>query len=67
MDASERKERDRKNAEWLAKINAQRVADKVCRHCGGRVPCWSPFGDVRVGVRHSRSRLMRKQAYFGAA
>lgn len=37
----------------MDKISADRVAAKTCRHCGGDVPCWSYFGDQRVGVRHS--------------
>lgn len=39
----------------LEKIAADRVAAGTCRHCGGPVPCWSPYGDVEVGVSH-RSR-----------
>lgn len=38
----------------LREINAKRKVAGVCRHCGGTVPCWSPYGDVRVGVRHPR-------------
>jgi hypothetical protein len=37
----------------LRDLNAQRTAAGVCRHCGGPLPCWSSFGDQRVGVRHS--------------
>jgi hypothetical protein len=35
-------------------IDRARVAAGVCRHCGGAVPCPSPFGDVRVGVRRRK-------------
>lgn len=28
----------------------ERLEAGVCRHCGGPVPCWSPDGDVAVGV-----------------
>jgi len=35
----------------IARIDRDRVAAGVCRHCGGPVPCPSMFGDVRVGVR----------------
>ncbi|HST17768.1 MAG TPA: hypothetical protein VLK36_08880 [Gaiellaceae bacterium] len=34
-----------------------RLAAGVCRHCGGPVPCWSPEGDVRVGVTHGATRV----------
>jgi hypothetical protein len=34
-------------------INAKRVADGVCRHCGGRIPCYSEYGDRAVGKRHT--------------
>jgi len=40
----------------VAKLNAERVARGVCRHCGGPVPCWSPYGDVAVGRRHARGK-----------
>ena len=40
--------------DMLARLDRERVAAGVCRHCGGPVPCWSPYGDVRVGVRHDR-------------
>lgn len=32
-------------------LAAKRVASGACRHCGGPVPCPSPFGDASVGVR----------------
>lgn len=38
----------------LDKLNREREQAGVCRHCGGPVPCWSPFGDVKVGVRRKR-------------
>lgn len=41
-------------------IDAMRVAAGQCRHCGGAVPCASPFGDVRVGVSHAAATLGRK-------
>lgn len=46
----------------LDDMNADRVARGVCRHCGGPVPCWSPYGDVRVGVRHPRTRARKRDA-----
>jgi len=46
-------------ARMLADLAAARKAAGVCRHCGGPVPCWSPYGDVRVGVRHPRTRTRR--------
>lgn len=36
-----------------AEIDRMRTEKGVCRHCGGPVPCYSEFGDQRVGVRHS--------------
>jgi hypothetical protein len=35
-------------------VDRIRVEAGVCRHCGGPVPCWSPHGDVEVGVRRGR-------------
>ena len=37
----------------MAKMDAGRVAAKVCRHCGGPLPCWSPFGDASPGVKNT--------------
>ena len=34
----------------IRELEADRLARGVCRHCGGPVPCWSPFGDVEPGV-----------------
>lgn len=31
------------------------AAGATCRHCGGPVPCSSPFGDVRPGIRRPHS------------
>jgi hypothetical protein len=42
----------RANATGLKEMNAKRIAAGLCRHCGGAVPCWSPFGDISVGVKH---------------
>jgi hypothetical protein len=50
------------NALAIQAIYAKRVAAGVCRHCGGPVPCWSDFGDAKVGVWHTKRSLtaMRK-------
>ena len=40
------------NRDALAKLKAERLAEGVCRHCGGAIPCWSPWGDKAVGVRN---------------
>lgn len=41
--------------EKLKAIDKARIEAGVCRHCAGRVPCWSlDYGDVRVGVRHPK-------------
>lgn len=31
----------------------KRVNAEQCRHCGGKTPCWSPFGDAAPGRRHT--------------
>lgn len=41
----------------LQRLNDTRVAAGVCRHCGGRVPCWSPSGDWAVGLAYPKPRL----------
>jgi hypothetical protein len=41
----------------LAKLYADRVKAGVCRHCGGSVPCWSPYGDAAIGKRHTIETL----------
>jgi len=41
----------------LRQLNADRVAAGVCRHCGGRVPCWSEYGDREPGKRHTAKSL----------
>lgn len=49
----------------MAVTRAKRVAEGTCRHCGGSVPCWSPFGDMRVG-RLYPTRLRRGRALLKA-
>lgn len=51
MTPEERKARARKQRDMIARVNREREAAGVCRHCGGPVPCWSPFGDKAVGRR----------------
>jgi hypothetical protein len=41
-------------------LDRERVRKGVCRHCGGPVPCWSPYGDVAVGVRRKLEVTKRK-------
>jgi len=60
MNAQAKAEKDRAITEMLARISADRVAAGTCRHCGGAVPCWSDFGDVRVGVRKLDERQRRR-------
>ena len=38
----------------IRQIKRLRVLRTVCRHCGGRLPCWSEFGDYTVGRKHTR-------------
>jgi len=40
----------------LEELYRERLGAGVCRHCGGPVPCWSPDGDVVVGVKHAALR-----------
>lgn len=42
--------RDARVLTGIRELEASRLARGVCRHCGGPVPCWSPFGDVEPGV-----------------
>lgn len=51
----------RQNADALARIDAARVAKRVCRHCAGSIPCDSPFGDIAVGRRRLRLRRERNK------
>ena len=44
--------RAQKASSALATLDRKRIDAGLCRHCGGKLPCWSPFGDVRPGVRH---------------
>ena len=50
---------DEKTRKWKEQLDAKRVAAVACRHCGGRLPCWSEYGDVAVGRRHSRQSWKR--------
>jgi hypothetical protein len=58
-----RAEEAKRVSELLRQLNTEREVAGVCRHCGGSVPCFSEFGDQRVGVRHSsRSHAAMKRA-----
>ena len=46
-------------SDWKAKLDAERVAAGVCRHCAGPLPCWSLYGDARLGVRHTAATLAK--------
>lgn len=47
--------RDKKLERWMAKIQRERAAAGLCRHCGGSIPCWSDFGDkVQMGARQAK-------------
>ena len=37
----------------IEEIQASRREQGLCRHCGGPIPCWSYFGDRKVGVLHT--------------
>ena len=51
----------RENVEAIERINRMRTEAGVCRHCGGPVPCWSPFGDSAVGVQATQAAGSRKR------
>jgi hypothetical protein len=51
LTKKQREERARRIQRASKKMDADRVARGVCRHCGGEVPCYSPWGDVAVGKR----------------
>src|SRR5262245_4452623 len=36
----------------LRQRDRERKHRRECRHCGGPLPCWSPFGDARPGVHN---------------
>lgn len=50
-ERDDRKVRTERTHAAIQKMDAERVAAGQCRHCGGKIPCWSAFGDVRPGVR----------------
>lgn len=49
-------------ADPIVRLNREREAMGLCRHCGGRVPCWSEFGDVAAGVQHTRRSIKARKA-----
>ena len=49
----------RENLSALDRVHQQRVADGVCRHCGGGLPCWSFFGDATPGVQHTTATFRK--------
>jgi hypothetical protein len=49
LNNTEITDRDRRLAIERAQLDAARVAAGLCRHCGGKLPCWSMFGDYLPG------------------
>ena len=49
--------RGRNRPAWLVALERKRADAGTCRHCGGRVPCWSPYGDSAPGKRHTSKTL----------
>lgn len=49
----ERRKREEQNRRAVEELHAERQAAGTCRHCGGPVPCWSPFGDEAPGRRRA--------------
>lgn len=45
--------------DMLRNLNRERVARGVCRHCGGKIPCWSPYGDRAIGKRHTAASFRK--------
>lgn len=60
LSKEERRLASQKLIAAMRKIDADRIAAGVCRHCGGSIPCWSNFGDHAIGVRHTRQTLIIK-------
>jgi len=48
-------EKEKQSIAALRQLHDERYRKGQCRHCGGAIPCASPFGDVEIGV----SRLFR--------
>ncbi len=43
----------RSQKEWTEDLYRERMSVGCCRHCGGAVPCWSYYGDQKVGKKHT--------------
>ena len=54
-------ETERRLARIAAETKAERLAAGQCRHCGGSFPCWSPWGDVRLGVTYQEALRRRRR------
>jgi hypothetical protein len=48
--------KDKGVTDLIKQLDRERVKQGVCRHCGGPVPCWSPYGDAGVGVRYPKEK-----------
>ena len=53
VQMTRRRKTDQQLMEAIAKIDSGRVQRGECRHCGGRVPCYSELGDAAIGKRHT--------------
>lgn len=58
---AKRDPRDTRLMEARLALDAKRVAAKLCRHCGGPLPCWSEFGDYAPGVSYTYGREVWKK------
>jgi hypothetical protein len=48
----------------LLKLDADRVSAGLCRHCGVKTPCGSPFGDIRPGVRNPEGQILVRRLLY---
>jgi len=54
-------EKEKQSIAALRQLHDERYRKGQCRHCGGAIPCASPFGDIEVGVsRLFSARRIRK-------
>ena len=51
MTKAEHAARDERNRAAFEQIARERLVRGVCRHCAGKIPCPSSFGDAEVGKR----------------
>lgn len=45
----------------IQQVEATYISRGTCRHCGGRIPCWSMVGDK---VPHSEAAVQRAMKFL---